>query len=161
MARITWSNQTPEIGVDWGEGKDYPATYIKSCDVTKDTYTQKNDFEEEVRSIRWFWPYKLREHIKSAVSISQIYKVTIGGKSYPGTIISGSSYGNLAQSFVIPIEYRLPTEKEIDNFYPGLKSWNFSNIKMIFYEETFCDGKRKLNYCAPYRFFSEYEPEKE
>lgn len=153
MVKVTWSNQAHHIGVDWGESKDYPATYIKGYDSSYTT-TSQNDFEEEVKNIKWFWPYKFKSDV-------QHRKVTIGGKSYPGTIISGVSYGNLAQSFVIPVEYRLPTEKEIDNFYPGLKSWNFSNIKMIFYEETFYDGKRKLDYCAPYRFFSEYEPEKE
>jgi|LakMenEpi03Aug12_release.lakeMendotaPanAssembly.Ray.scaffolds.fasta_scaffold684861_2 hypothetical protein len=97
-------------------------------------WTTSTDFEKLVDGIKWFWPHvKIKWETKER--------------------------GDLVH--IIPIEYRLPTEKEIDAFYPGLKSWNFTNIKMIFYEEAFSNGQKKLNYCAPYRFFSDFKQEEE
>jgi hypothetical protein len=96
--------------------------------------TSQTNFENLVQTIRWFWPYVNAES---------------WGKSYPRLV------------HIIPLEYRFPTEREIDSFYPGLRGWNFLNIKMIFYEETYSDGVKKINYCTPYRFFSEFKPEEE
>ena len=93
--------------------------------------TAQTNFENLVEDIKWFWPHvKIRWETKERDDLVHI----------------------------IPIEYRFPTEKEIDAFYPGLRGWNFMSIKMIFYEEAFFNGQKKLNYCTPYRFFSEFKP---
>ena len=82
--------------------------------------------------IRWFWPYiKITPNLFEPIT------------------------------HIIPIEYRVPTEEEINAFYPGLRGWNFTNVKMIFYREVFSNEKSAINYCAPYRFFSEFKPEEE
>lgn len=111
--------------------------------------TGQTNFDNLVKSIRWFWP-----HVN--IDEKKILEMTIcNGLNVP------LLKSELRIIHIIPFEYRVPTDKEIDDFYPGLKGWNFTNIKMIFYEETFSNGKKKINYCTPYRFFSEFKPEEE
>lgn len=123
--------------------------FIDWSKVDWSAQTTQTDFENLVHTIRWFWPYVHSDEQKS-------WEKTIWNG------LNGPSFkSELGLIHIIPIECRIPTDKEIEDFYPGLKGWNFTNIKMIFYEETFSSGVRKINYCTPYRFFSEFKPEEE
>lgn len=153
MGKVTISNYKPVIDVHYGLGPDYSATYQPTCTV-------QNDFEEEVKNIRWLWPYKLRPEAKWSQNSN--YVVTINGTKYPGAIVSGISDKYPKLLFIIPIEYRLATNAELAGLYPSLAGWNeFLREKVIFYEEYFSDGTRKTGFTKPYAFFVKYELEEE
>lgn len=157
MGKVTISNYIPtyrpRFGIYIGVGPNYSAIYQSECTV-------QNDFEEEVKNIKWLWPYKLSQ--RDIFSQNSNYFVTINGINYPGAIVSEISDEYPKPLFIIPIEYRLATNAELAGLYPSLAGWNeFLKEKVIFYEEYFSDGTRKTGFTKPYGFFSKYEPQKE
>jgi len=155
LSNYSLSNYRPTIGIDTGVGPSYSAIYQSECTV-------QNDFEEEVKNIKWLWPYKIRQEEIFRNTTDGPYTVTIGGVNYPGGTIVNLSDKYEKLLFIIPVEYRLPTNGELIEIYPGLAGWNeFLREKVIFYEEYFSDGTRKTGFTKPYGFFSKYEPEEE
>lgn len=158
MGKVTISNYKPVIGIDYGLGPDYSATHHVDSTV-------QNNFEEEVKNIRWLWPYRPTPVYLDNISLNRKYTVTIGGVNYPGaTFGTDISYPKI--SFVTPIEFRSPTGDEIHGGYPNMKilktDWTpLLSQKSIFYEEYYSDGSRRTNFSVPSKFFSEYEPEEE
>lgn len=153
ISNYSLSHYRPTIGIDAGVGPSYSAIYQSECAV-------QNEFEKEVKNIRWLWPYRLRP--EATWSQNSNYVVTINGTKYPGAIVSGISDKYPKLLFIIPIEYRLATNAELSGLYPSLAGWNeFLREKVIFYEEYFSDGTRKTGFTKPYAFFSKYELEEE
>ena len=160
MGKVTISNYMPVIGVDYGLGPDYSATHHVDSTV-------QNNFEEEVKNIKWLWPYRPTPVYLDNISLNRKYTVTatIGGVSYPANL-SGDDIPYPKILFVTPIEFRSPTADEIHGGHPYMKilktDWlPLLSQKSIFYEEYYSDGSRRTNFAIPSKFFSEYEPEEE
>ncbi len=143
--------------------KSYSEPYFSDNYVASSTF-QENFEKMAQNSMRWFWPYRIRKEeylpFKSITgNTKNTFTVTIGGKSYPGA----TAYISDEQlDFVIPIEYRVPNQEECSKMFPTLTGWDpvFSQ-KMIFHEEFYLNGRRKINFSTAYGFLSKYEPEEE
>lgn len=124
--------------------------------------TVQNNFEEEIKNIKWLWPYRLASLYLDPIREYAV-TATISGVTYPAKLSGDTSPRIL---FVTPIEFRSPTADEIHGGHPYMKilktDWSpLLSQKSIFYEEYYSDGSRRTNFSAPSTFFSQYEPEEE
>lgn len=139
------------IGVDYGAVTSYPATDIKIYDIEIDS-TVQNNFEEDIKNIRWCWPYVT---VKDEACADR-WKIQIL-KSL------GAARGNTPVDqidFIIPIEYKKKSREDVSRYYGTFGAlYDLAAKEDIFYKVHRKDGNIGVESDSPHNFFIKFKPE--
>lgn len=152
MRKVTLSNFKVTIGVDYGIGNDYSATDIKIYDTATDS-TVKTDFEEDIKNIRWFWPY---------VTVKDEH----GGYPWRSQMLKslGVQFGYNTPvdqiDFIIPVEYKKKSREDVIRYYGTFGAlYDLATKEEIFYKVHRKDGSINVESDSPHNFFIKFKPE--
>lgn len=152
MRKVTLSNFKVTIGVDYGIGNDYHATDSKIYDTATDS-TVKTNYDEDIKNIRWCWPYVIIKDETCAYPFGSYISKSLGvqfGSYTPGDQID----------FIIPIEYKKKSREDVSKYYGTFGAlYDLATKEEIFYKVHRKDGSIGVESDSPHNFFIKFKPE--
>ena len=114
--------------------------------------TEQSDLAEEIKNIRWFWPYKTISEEDPSPWRARIFK-SLGVQFCYNT-------PEEKIDFIIPIEYKKKSREDIIRFYGTFGAlYDLATKEEIFYMVHCKDGSINIESDSPLNFFKKFKPE--
>jgi hypothetical protein len=153
LRKAKLSTYKAAIGIDYSIGNDCSATYVVKNLNTVIDHTEQNNFEQDIKNIRWFWPYvTVKDESNGYPWRNQILK-NLGVE-----FAFNTSEDEI--DFIIPIEYRKKSREDVSRYYGTFGAlYDLATKEEIFYKVHRKDGSICVESDSPLNFFIKFKPQ--